>query len=97
MRTSFAASSSKNVSLVATDEASHYRNLSQTHPARYGHALQDEYVRGRVHTHSIESFWSLLKRGIIGNYHKVSREVFALVFQRVYISIQQSEESGYFR
>ena len=27
----------------------------------------EEYVRGNVHTNSIENFWSLLKRGIKGN------------------------------
>ena len=31
-----------------------------------------EYVRGDVHTNSVENIWSLLKRSIIGSYHKVS-------------------------
>ena len=31
-----------------------------------------EYVRGQVHTHGIESFWSMLKRGFAGTYHKMS-------------------------
>ena len=33
-----------------------------------------EYVRGDVHTQGIESFWSLLKRGVNGTYHHLSRE-----------------------
>lgn len=33
---------------------------------------QDEFVRGKFHTNSIEGYWSLLKRGIIGIYHQVS-------------------------
>jgi hypothetical protein len=32
----------------------------------------EEYVRGNVHTNSIESVWSILKRGLYGVYHHVS-------------------------
>src|SRR6266404_9732253 len=32
----------------------------------------EEWVVGDVHTKGIESVWSLLKRSIIGSYHKVS-------------------------
>ena len=31
-----------------------------------------EYVRGMAHTNGIESFWSMLKRGYQGTYHKMS-------------------------
>lgn len=32
----------------------------------------EEWVRGEVHTNTIESAWSLLKRSIIGSYHNLS-------------------------
>lgn len=31
-----------------------------------------EYVRGDVHTNTIEGYFSILKRGIVGTYHHVS-------------------------
>ncbi len=39
---------------------------------------QGEYVRGIVHTNNMENFWSLLKRGIIGTYHNVSKKYLPL-------------------
>lgn len=44
-----------------------YKHLRIEHSAK-------EYVRGRIHTNSIEGFWSLLKRGIGGVYHSVSEK-----------------------
>jgi hypothetical protein len=32
----------------------------------------DEYVRGDAHTNTIEGYFSILKRGIIGTYHHVA-------------------------
>lgn len=34
----------------------------------------EAYANGVVHTNSIESFWAILKRGIIGQFHKVSKK-----------------------
>jgi len=56
--------------LVYTDTLPAYKSLPHRHDTVNHIAL--EYVRGDVHTNSIENFWSLLKRGIIGSYHKVS-------------------------
>ena len=33
-----------------------------------------EYVRGDAHTNGIESFWSGIKRAIMGVYHKMSKK-----------------------
>ena len=68
---SFVTSLSDKVSLVATDENPSYSHLGRPHEA-LSHS-QGEYVRGEVHTNNVESFWSLLKRGIIGSYHHVSK------------------------
>jgi len=64
------------VDLVATDENTNYKYLGMPHEAV--HHGQHEYVRGTVHTNNIENFWSLLKRGIIGSYHNVSKEYLPL-------------------
>ncbi len=40
---------------------------------RIEHGIK-EYARGRIHTNTIEGFWSLLKRGIGGVYHSVSEK-----------------------
>jgi hypothetical protein len=37
-----------------------------------------QYVNGAVHTQTIDGFWSLLKRGIMGSFHKVSRKYLPL-------------------
>jgi len=59
-------------SKVYTDENKAYGGLSKdyTHGTVY-HGI-GEYVRGEVHTNTIEGFWSLLKRQIIGIHHSVS-------------------------
>jgi transposase-like protein len=67
-----------NVSLVATDEHSGYRMLSRDLPHRVVNHSSGEYVVGAVHTNTIEGFWSLLKRGIMGSYHKVSKDYLPL-------------------
>ncbi|MEX2247801.1 MAG: IS1595 family transposase [Dehalococcoidia bacterium] len=33
---------------------------------------QEEWVRGQVHTNTVEGVWSLLKRSVVGSYHQLS-------------------------
>ncbi len=35
---------------------------------------KNEWVRGQVHTNTVESVWSLLQRSIIGSYHQLSKK-----------------------
>ncbi len=34
----------------------------------------EAYANGVIHTNTIESFWAILKRGIVGQFHKVSKK-----------------------
>ena len=62
-------------SAIFSDELKSYDGLEKD----YQHAVIDhavEYVRGNVHTNTMENFWSLVKRGLHGTY--VSVEPFHL-------------------
>ena len=57
---------------LMTDDARHYKQMgkvSATHET-VAHTKK-EYVRGNIHTNTIEGFFGLLKRGLIGTYHHV--------------------------
>jgi transposase-like protein len=66
------------VDLVATDEGAGYKRLAPEFPHQTVDHKALEYVRGEVHTNNIESFWSLLKRGVIGTFHNVSKDYLPL-------------------
>ena len=69
---------SEDVRLLATDEHSGYRLLGKDLPHRVVRHSAGEYVVGTTHTNTIEGFWSLFKRGIVGSYHKVSKDYLPL-------------------
>ncbi len=56
---------------VYTDQHSGYDEL-KGYDRQYVIHNVGEYVRGKVHTNGVESFWSLLKRGYVGIYHQMS-------------------------
>ena len=57
---------------LITDEYKAYLGMAKVLPhAVIKHA--DWYVDGDIHTNTIEGFWALLKRGMFGQFHSVSR------------------------
>lgn len=66
------------VSLLATDESRMYRGLDKDYAHGRSHHAAGKYVIGAVHTNTIEGFWSILKRGVVGTYHQVSRKYLPL-------------------
>ena len=55
-----------------TDEWLGYNGLKTMYKHQYINHGGEEYVRGDVHTNTMEGAWSLLKRSIYGIYHSVS-------------------------
>ena len=54
---------------VYTDESSSYQNLPNHETVQHG---VGQYVDGQAHINGMESFWSLMKRGYHGTYHRMS-------------------------
>jgi transposase-like protein len=58
---------------IFTDSHRSYRGIAD-HNTRHEYVdhSRDEWVRGQVHTNTVESVWSLFDRSVIGSYHKLS-------------------------
>jgi hypothetical protein len=69
---------STRVSLLCTDDYGGYRRLG----FRFPHGVIDHstghHVVGAIHTNTIEGFWSIIKRGVVGTFHKVSKKYLPL-------------------
>ncbi len=86
------------VELVATDEHSGYQYLErwQRLPHETVNHREGEYVRGIVHTNNMESFWSLLKRGVLGTYHNVSKKYLPLYLAEFSFRFNNRHEADIF-
>jgi transposase-like protein len=61
---------------IVTDENSAYRGIGSEFAGGHESVCHStrEYARGDVHTNTAESSFALVKRGIMGIYHNVSKE-----------------------
>jgi hypothetical protein len=66
------------VSLLATDDWSGYSDYLRKYPHATVDHHKHQYVVGAVHTNTIEGFWSIFKRGVVGTFHKVSAKYMGL-------------------
>jgi hypothetical protein len=60
---------------IYTDDGKFYGTTAgalKNHNHQRVNHIAKEWVRGDVHTGTIDGYWSLLKRGIIGSFHQVS-------------------------
>ena len=65
----FVSSNTAPGAAVYTDEHLAYKGLPNHTTVKHG---AGQFVNGMAHTNGVESFWSLLKRGYHGTYHKMS-------------------------
>jgi transposase-like protein/IS1 family transposase len=69
---------SHKVSLLCTDQWVGYKHLGKEYPHGVIDHAKEQYVIGAVHTQTIEGFWSIIKRGVVGTFHKVSKKYMPL-------------------
>lgn len=69
---------SNKVSVLASDDNVAYRHLKEEYNHAFVRHTEREYVVGAIHTNTIEGFWSILKRGFVGTYHKISKKYLPL-------------------
>lgn len=81
---------SNHVSLLCTDESHSYTALGGSYFHRTVDHAKHQYVVGAVHTNTIEGFWSILKRGVVGTYHKVSARYLPLYIAEVQFRYNKS-------
>jgi transposase-like protein len=61
---------------LMTDELAAYKGIGRRLASEHQtvkHSL-GEYVRGEVHTNTVEGFFALLKRGVYGTFHSISKK-----------------------
>lgn len=69
---------SHKVSLLCTDQWPGYKRLHGEYPHGVIDHSRGKYVIGAIHTQTIEGFWSIFKRGVVGTFHKMRRKYMPL-------------------
>lgn len=91
---------SADVDVLFTDELYQYRGAAKELRKDGRHKTIRHrwhiYVKGDIHTNTIESAFSLLKRGVIGTWHKVSAKHLAAYLQEMEFRFNRRKRSDLF-
>ncbi len=84
-----------NAEMVMADQFSGYNQLAAEFTmSRINHSR--EYVRGQIHTNSIESIWALVKRQVHGTHHRISRQYLPLYLSEISFRFNHKENPDLF-
>ena len=67
------------------------------HQAPQGRSRREEWVRGIVHTNTIEGVWSLFKRSVVGTYHQLSAKHLPAYLDEMAFRFNNRENAYLFR
>lgn len=83
---------------IYTDQHPAYRGIGDgdTRHESVDHGAE-EWVRADVHTNSVESVWSLLKRSIVGSYHQLSAKHLPAYLEEIAFRFNNRENPFLFR
>ena len=87
---------SEKVSLLVTDEWVGYKGLDKDFPHAVIKHTEGQYVVGAIHTNTIEGFWSIFKRGVVGTFHKVSAKYMPLYIAEFQFRYNNRENENIF-
>ena len=89
---------SEDVEVIITDEYNAYPNAMGTFKPRHKTIKHKSgvYVDGNVHTNTVENAFSLLKRGILGTWHKISPKHLAAYLDEMTFRFNRRKRSDLF-
>jgi IS1 family transposase len=87
---------SHKVSLLCTDQWTAYKKLGKEYPHAVVDHAKGQYVIGAVHTQTIEGFWSIFKRSVMGTFHKMSAKYMPLYIAEFQFRYNNRENADIF-
>ena len=89
---------SEDVDVIVTDEYGAYRPAMGEHKAKHKTIKHKAgiYADGDIHTNTIENAFSLLKRGIIGTWHRISAKHLAAYLDEMQFRFNRRKHSDLF-